>query len=151
MQTIRADAYRTKRVRFSVFVRTQGADAATIAIGADDQNGTQVTGKFMLVDERREFPVRGDSGWTLLAMVIEIPDSAVALKFGAILLGRGVLWADTARLDTVDATVPLTQLPARRVPPHLSDPPWIEGLAERPVNMDFEDVEQVQRERDRLK
>ena len=145
MQIIRADAYRAKRVRFSAFVRTQGADAATIAIGADDQNGASVTGKFMLVDVRREFPVRGDSGWTLLAMVIEIPRTAVTLKFGAFLLGRGVLWADTARLEAVDATVPLTELPAPRVPPHLSDPPWIEGLAEMPVNMDFEDVEQVQR------
>lgn len=145
MQTIRADAYRAKRVRFSAYVSTRGADAATIAIGADDQNGTSVTGKFMLVDARREFPLRGDSGWTLLAMVIEIPETAVALKFGAFLLGRGVLWTDTARLETVDATVPLTDLPARRVPPHLSDPPWIDGLAERPVNMDFEDVEQVQR------
>ena len=145
LQTIRADAYRSRRVRFSAIVKTRGADAATIAIGADDQNGTQVTGKFMLVDERREFPVRGSSGWTPLTMVIDIPDTAVALNYGAFLLGGGVLWVDTARLETVDATTPLTNLPALRGPPHVSEPARIEGLAAVPMNMDFEDVEQVKR------
>lgn len=145
MQTIRADAYRAKRVRFSIYVSTRGADAATIAIGADDQNGTQVTGKFMLVDQRREFPLRGNVGWTQLTMVIEVPEEAVVLNYGAFLLGNGVLWADTARVEIVEMTTPLTDLPTRRGPPHVGEPPRIEGLAAVPMNMDFEDVEHVER------
>jgi hypothetical protein len=48
--------------------------------------------------------------------VLDVSNEATALAFGVLLSGPGKLWIDSARLEVVDESVPLTMAPAPQLP-----------------------------------
>lgn len=137
LQTIDATPFLNRRVRFAAYVQTREAAGATVALGASDANGVQITPKFMLVNGRREPPLRGTVPWTPLRVVVDVPAAAVTIQFGAFLFGPGTLWVDAASFDEVDVSESPTQ-PALLGAPFVSDPAVVAARLPAPANLDFE-------------
>jgi hypothetical protein len=124
-QLIKADAYRGKRVRLTGYLKT-----------GDVRGGW--AGLWLRVDGRVAIPIAIDNmssrgvmattDWSRHAVVLDVPEAAVRLAFGVLLVGSGRVWADDLALDVVDPKeVPVTR---EALEPIIH--------AERAVNLDFE-------------
>ncbi|MGO9922990.1 MAG: hypothetical protein ACLQIB_50885 [Isosphaeraceae bacterium] len=96
-QLIKADAYRGKRVRLAGYLKTRDvADFSGLWLRVDGP--TTLLG-FDNMDPR---PVKGTTDWTRYEVVLDVPETAVRLAFGLILMGTGQVWADDLNLEVVD-------------------------------------------------
>ena len=118
VQAIPADEYRGHRVRFSaalnahhvaggagLWIRVDGADGRVLAI--DDMPGRRIV---------------GSQPWKHYDVVVDVPVDARRVGYGAILLGKGKVGIDEARIDTVGPEVAIT-----------AD----EGLPRAPINLEL--------------
>lgn len=103
MQTIKADAYRGKRLRLSAYLRTRAADSAAMwmRIDAPGQRGVGF-------DNMGPRALRGDTAWKRYEIVLDVAPNAQAIAFGFLLEGKGEIAADEFRLEEVGKDVPVT-------------------------------------------
>jgi hypothetical protein len=84
MQNFRADRYLGKKVRFSAFVRTEGAeDWAGLWMRVD--SGT----KTAAFDNMHDRPITGTTEWRKCEVVLEVPQDATGISLGVLLSGPG--------------------------------------------------------------
>jgi serine/threonine-protein kinase len=132
-QSIAADEYRSKRVRFSGWLKTEKADAAGFWMRVD---GTQ---RLFGFDNMMNRPVKGTTDWKIYEVVLDVPAEAVNIFFGTIVSGNGQVWADDLKLEIVGHNIQSTnQLSPEQM--KIEDPNRIPKKSERkqPVNLDFE-------------
>lgn len=103
-QSIRADAYRGRRIRLTGWLRTVGDTAAEARLWmrVDGATGAQAW------DYMLDRPIQGTRDWLPYTVVLDVPGSALGISFGAGLTGRGQLWLDDVSLETVGEDVPAT-------------------------------------------
>jgi len=79
-------------------------------------------------------PYRGTADWTAADVVLDVPDDAVAIYVGAVVVGSGKVWLDDFQLDSVPRSVPTTgpTLPREEPLPDTLD------LLPGPTNLGFE-------------
>jgi erythromycin esterase len=134
-QSIRADAYRGTRVRFSGWVRTSGISGEGVGLWLRSDGGGEQP--FDNMFDRR---ITETTDWRELSIVADIPEDAIGLVFGVIAVTSGVVWADDLRLEVVDTSVPLT---AKALPMN-ADTALLARTYDRlpmsPRNLDFEGV-----------
>jgi C-terminal processing protease CtpA/Prc len=117
-QSIRADDYRGKRIRFAAWLRTRGVPAGR-GTGAGLWMRVDGRGGVMAFDNMSERPVTGNTDWTHVSVVLTIPDDAVGIGLGFLMLGAGEAWIDDATIEVVGAdvretgTMPPTTNPAQ--------------------------------------
>ena len=103
-QSVRADAYRGKRVRLTGFLKTIGVNVGTAVLFMRvDGEGTVQTSDFM---ENR--PLMLTTDWARQEIVLDIPRNAVGFTYGFMLGGSGQAWLDDVQLDVVNDDVPTT-------------------------------------------
>ena len=96
-QFVKADAYRGKRVRLTGFLKTRDvADYSSIWMRIDGPTSVIAFDNM----DRRE--VKGTTDWTRHEIILDVPQAAMRIAFGAILSGAGHIWADDLALDIVD-------------------------------------------------
>lgn len=100
MQLIDASAYRGKRVRFSGFLRTRNANKAGLWMRIDGAD-KHIVG-FDNMDQRA---LHGDNDWKNYSIVLDVPQGAVDIAFGFLLIGKGEVLADDFKLETVDNSI----------------------------------------------
>lgn len=123
MQSIDAGRYAGKRVRFSAAVRADGvAGWAGLWLRVDGPYG-----KVLAFDNMDKRPIKGTSGWTRHAVVLEIARDAQELAYGLLLSGEGSVLLDEVRLEPVGPEVPTTA------------PPLARSSLPEPANLDFEE------------
>jgi hypothetical protein len=142
MQSINATPFRGKRIRLSGFVKTAEANAAGLWM--------RVEGRPPLIlafDNMQSRPVSGTTDWQRCELVLDVPEGSRTIAYGFMLSGKGRVWADDLRVETVGADVATTGLEqgrielmnnTRRLP---RAPQWGEGLPARlagPSNLEFE-------------
>ncbi|HKN64847.1 MAG TPA: hypothetical protein VJW73_01135 [Gemmatimonadaceae bacterium] len=111
-QSIRADAYRGKRVRLTGFLKTIGVNEGTAVLFMRvDGEGTVQTSDFM---ENR--PLMLTTDWARQEIVLDIPRNAVGFTYGFMLGGSGQAWLDDVQLDVVGDDVPTTGRPGGLYP-----------------------------------
>jgi hypothetical protein len=78
-------------------------------------------------------------------IVIDVPETARALFYGAVFRNGGSFWMDSAEFNVVDKAVPLTgrpvTAPGAAVNTHLD----LTALRAAPVNLGFEQTEPLQK------
>lgn len=106
MQQVKADGYRGRRVRWKGWVRHAdlGGDGAGLWMRVDGP-GTQLA-----FDNMGLRYLLGTSDWHEVAVVLDVPQSALGIALGVLLSGPGDLLVDDLRLEIVDDTVPSTDL-----------------------------------------
>lgn len=119
MQTINAQAYRGKRVRFSGWLKANEANKAGLWMRVDGSD--RKSASFDNMDDR---PVAGTTDWKRYDIVLDVPSDASDIAFGFLLIGKGEVLADDFKIEEVGKDVPVTGSKGGHLP-------------DAPVNLDF--------------
>jgi hypothetical protein len=120
-QVIDASNYRGKRVRLSGYLRSDAATSAGLWMRIDGAGNRRLG-----FDNMEDRAVTGTTARQRYQVVLDVPVEASDIAFGFLLIGKGELWVDGLRLETVDSSVPVTS----------SAKP---ALPAAPTNLDFAD------------
>jgi len=103
MQMVDATAYRGTRLRLAGYSRAAEVTGwAGFWLRVDGPAGV------LAFDNMQSRPIRGTSPWKRDEIVLDVPPEAKALAFGVLLAGRGQVWVDDLRLETVGQDVAVT-------------------------------------------
>jgi hypothetical protein len=112
-QTIAAEEYRGKRIRFSAALKanvTDGWGGLWLRIDGPRLDET------LAIDTMEDRPLVGTTGWQEHALVLDVAAVAAAaatISFGAGLSGKGELLVSQLAFEEVDSEVPVTAGPHR--------------------------------------
>ncbi len=101
-QIIAADEYRGKRVRLSGWLRTENAHAGGFWMRVDGDL------RSLGFDNMMDRSVRDTTDWKEYSVVLEVPDNAVNIVIGALIVGKGQIWVDDLRMEIVDLNIAST-------------------------------------------
>jgi hypothetical protein len=104
-QSVRAEAYRGKRIRLSGFMKTIGVNEGTAVLfmRVDGEGVVQVS------DYMQNRPLMLTTDWARQEIVIDVPRTAVGITFGMMLGGSGQIWLDDVAVDEVGSDVATTE------------------------------------------
>jgi hypothetical protein len=103
-QSIRADAYRGKRIRLSGYLKTIGVNEGTAVLFMRvDGDGVVQTSDYM-----QNRPLMLTTDWARQEIVLDVPRNAIGFTYGFMLGGSGQAWLDDVQLDVVSDDVPTT-------------------------------------------
>jgi hypothetical protein len=108
--SIAAEEYREKRIRFATNAKIKGVQGWTgvwLRIESIDV-------PFLAYADTHAVDLRGDSDWTALTIVIDVPKNARAVHLGLAQVGPGTSWFGPVSVETVDRSVPLSYNAASR-------------------------------------
>jgi hypothetical protein len=122
MQSFKAEAYRTKRMRFRAVIRSETVENwAALWMRIDGSSRNENLG----FDTMKDRPIKGTTGWQTYDIVLDVPQEAMAIAFGILLHGSGQAWLSNVHFEEVDKTVPITATPTAK------------EFATGPRNLDF--------------
>ena len=111
-QSVRADAFRGKRLRLSGFMKTIGVNEGTAVLFLRvDGEGVVQTSDYM-----QNRPLMLTTDWARQEIVVDIPRNAIGLTFGMMLGGSGQIWLDDVALEEVGSNVAVTARPGGLYP-----------------------------------
>jgi hypothetical protein len=120
MQSISAEHYAGHRVRLSADVKSDQLSAwAGLWMRADKDM------KSVAFDNMQNRAIRGTQDWQHYDIVLDIPEDATSVHFGALLVGTGEVDVSGFKLDV---------LPDSRIP-QIGPPPMMQS---RPLNLDLQ-------------
>lgn len=105
-QSVKADAYRGKRVRVSAWVKSTNAAGPQVGVWMVVDGHTMQ----LAADDMSDRPLRGTTDWHQVNVALDVPDSAIGITFGALMSGSGTLFVDDMTWDVVPADGPSTNL-----------------------------------------
>jgi len=119
MQTCAANDYLGKKIKMSGFVKSEDViDWAGLWMRVDGKGG----GPSLSFDNMQDRPIKGTTDWKAYEIILDVPENASTLNFGALLSSTGKLWFDDLKIEIVADITPTT------------------GQAKllKPANLDFE-------------
>lgn len=108
VQAVPADMWRGSRVRLSGWLRTRdvGSGWAALWMRVDSAEKPNIA-----FDNMPNRGPRGTTDWRRYEVVLDVPQEASEIFFGAILVGNGTVWVDDLKLEEVPTSVPVTAVP----------------------------------------
>ena len=119
-QFVHARDWHGKRVRFSAWARAeriQGWAGLWMRVDSETQD-------VLAFDNMQSRPIQGTRGWRRYDVVLDVPEDASLIVFGALLDDAGKLWFDDVSFEPVSTDVPTTDV-----------------LGSTPRNLDFESMD----------
>ncbi len=104
MQAFQATEYKSKRVRFSGYIKTENVNDARLWIRMDAR------AKVSAWNMGKRF-LQGTNNWTRIEYVFDVPNDAEGFNYGVSVDGQGTVWADGFQFETVTSDVPVTPEP----------------------------------------
>ena len=105
-QTIAAEHYRGKRIRFSAALKannvTDGWGGLWLRVDGARLDET------LAIDTMEDRPLVGTTGWQAHALVLDVAAAAATISFGAGLSGKGELLVSQLAFEEVGSEVPVT-------------------------------------------
>jgi hypothetical protein len=92
-QTIKADDYRGKQLRFSGDVKVEQVEQQAGLYIRTNRRGERL---------RPENMVQGAHDWMRYEAAILIPEDALFIRFGLVLQGKGQIWLANAQLEVIE-------------------------------------------------
>ena len=112
-ETILADDYRGGKIRLSAELKGTSCDTAVIWMRVDPEE----RGKWLrfdnLIDRAGAGPLHGTFDWTARSIVLDVPNSAATIVYGALLKGVGTLRVRNIRLERARPDAERTDYPRR--------------------------------------
>ena len=142
-QSVKAEAYRGKRVRLTAWVKPDQAEQGGAPwLRVDFQNADYVLDG--MLELTKASSARAVNGWVKCELVAQIPDDALGISFGLRMIGKGEIWADDLAFDVVPATVRTNTIERRKYRSPDRDAAiqrlkeQYANAPERPVNLGYE-------------
>jgi ankyrin repeat protein/beta-lactamase regulating signal transducer with metallopeptidase domain len=138
LQSFRADDYRGKRVKMTVWMKTKEVNKAQLWMRLDG------VAKTLGFDNMGDRPVQGTTGWNKYEIALDVPQNTVGIYFGALVSHAGQVWVDDFTFAIVGDYIPATsKLTQEEMDVEREE---LERRAQRypqkPVNLNFEDIDQ---------
>jgi len=125
MQNCEPGEWKGKRVRMTGSIKSKDVtDWAAFWFRIDSATGTGMLG----FDNMQNRAIKGTTDWMTYSIVLDIPEGASNLAYGALISETGQIWFDRITFEVVDNSVPVTNM----------NPEKKEFLL-RPTNLSFED------------
>jgi hypothetical protein len=125
MQDAKPGNYLGKRIRLSASIKSEKVDGWAGLWLRVDQANSKASLSFDNMSDRK---IKGTTPWTKYEIVLDVPDNASKLAYGALLSGTGQIWFDNLKFEIVDSTISVTGKNMSGSSPSISEP----------VNLDFE-------------
>ncbi len=105
MQHSMPDKYLGKRVRMTGYMKSQDVDGwGGFWFRVDGKE----KGKVLSFDNMQNRSVKGNTEWKKYEIVLDVPENAAKLAYGALLSGTGQIWFDDVNFEIVDKSVAIT-------------------------------------------
>ncbi|MDR3615970.1 MAG: hypothetical protein P4L53_20600 [Candidatus Obscuribacterales bacterium] len=102
-QFMNCDGYRGKRIRFTVQLKSLDVKCGVFFVDVmGSHEGT------VALDNMENRKLQGTHDWVLASVVLDVPENAVQMNFGARVTGGGTMWFSDLRFEEVDETVAVT-------------------------------------------
>ena len=143
MQTIRADAYRGKRMRWSGWVKHTDLTGPDIGLWMRVDGPGEVAS----FDNMSARSLSGSSDWHQVSVVLDVPENAIGIALGTLMVGTGTLLIDDLALEEVGSDVPTTNLydTPGPGPDSATAVQTYEGRPGAPAKLDFEGLTSTSR------
>jgi hypothetical protein len=100
---VKAERYAGQRVRFQAQVRTRDiSDWTGLWMGVDSP-GKPSTPFYNSQDK----PIQGSTEWQVRTVTLDVPPNATSISFGVIGSGKGEVWIDDLKFETVGKDTPV--------------------------------------------
>jgi len=107
MQNASVEGYRGKRVQLTVYTQNvSGWSGGWFRVDGEQE-------KPLAFDNMNNRPIKGTNDWSKYTMVLDIPNNAVNMAYGALLFGNGKVWFDNLSFKIVDYKISVTDLYAK--------------------------------------
>jgi len=117
MQSFDPAKYQGKKVKLTGYVRSENVtEWSGLWLRIDDST----TKKSLAFDNMVNRPIKGTTPWTKCEIVLDVPENAGNISYGALLHGSGQIWFDNLTFEVVK--------PA----------PVVEARLKEPTNLNFE-------------
>jgi len=123
MQSIDAVDYRGTRLHLRAELSGKDVDQGALWLRIDDRHG-KVLGFDNMLRRPTDGALSGSFDWTERSVVLDVPETAASLHYGALLKGVGQLWVRNFRLDEAGPDIVTTDT---------------SNYPRRPTNLDFGD------------
>lgn len=131
MQTCSVSDYLGKRVRMSGYMKTKDISGWAGFWLRVDQKGSDVPLAFdNMHDGKENRSITGTTDWQKYEIVLDVPENAIQMAYGALEVGTGQIWFDNITIKVVDNSVPVTGIE--------TDSYADNSTVTAPVNLDFE-------------
>lgn len=105
MQNISADKYRGKKIKLSGYMKSYDVEKwAGFWLRVDAKKSKTP----LSFDNMYDRPVSGNSNWQKYEIILDVPDNASNIAFGALLSGTGKIWFDDLKIEEVPGSVSST-------------------------------------------
>lgn len=121
MQTINAEEYIGKRIKFSGDIKTDNAEQGAVLWMRVDGKEKD---RSLAFDNMYNRMPKGTNDWEKYEIVLDVPEGAIAVNFGMMLYKEGKAWFANLDLEEVSKDVPTTSLKPKELP-------------KKPSNLDF--------------
>jgi hypothetical protein len=112
MTSFKPGQYLGKRVRMTGYMKSKDvADWAGFWLRVDPADTLQ---DVLAFDNMYDRPVKGTTDWNKYTIVLDVPDNASNIAFGALLPGTGQIWFSNPVFDIVDKSVSTTGLQSKK-------------------------------------
>jgi hypothetical protein len=108
MQNFKPDKYLGKKIRMIGIMKSKDVESWAGFWLRIDQKDSKKPLSFDNMYDRR---IKGNTEWTKYEIVLEVPDKASNIAFGALLRGTGQIWFDNINFEVVDNFIPTTGKP----------------------------------------
>ncbi|HMF41045.1 MAG TPA: hypothetical protein VKQ32_10125 [Polyangia bacterium] len=113
MQVASADKFHGKRIRMSGWVKAENVKRSAglwMRVDGPSQDPKQS----LAFDAMNDRKINGTRAWQRYEIVLDVPNDATDIAFGATLSGAGAIWIDDIRFEEVGRDVPTTAPPPPR-------------------------------------
>jgi len=105
MQQCKPGKYLGKRIKMTGYVKTENVENWAGLWCRIDQNGSTEPLAFDNMNDRQ---IKGTTAWTKYEMILDVPENASLIAYGALLNGTGQIWFDNISIEVVDNSMATT-------------------------------------------
>lgn len=124
MQQSKPGKFIGKRIKMTGYVKSENVKKWAGLWLRVDETGSK---KELSFDNMVDRPIKGTTAWKKYEIVVDVPNTAALISYGALIYGSGQIWFDKLALEIVADSVKTTGLNISR--------PFI---VNEPFNLDFE-------------
>ena len=105
MQNSLPGKYLGKRIKMSGYVKSENVDSwAGLWLRVDGKDKASLS-----FDNMYDRAIKGTTDWKLYEIILDVPEGATNIAYGALLAGTGTIWFDDLKFDIVSDAVSTTQ------------------------------------------
>ncbi len=109
MQSFSSEKYRGKRIRMSGYMKSENiTEWASFWLRVDKKDSKDYLSFDNMHDGNTDRSIKGTTPWKKYEIVLDVPDNASNIYFGAMVIGSGQIWFEKMNFKVVDKSIPTT-------------------------------------------